>query len=65
MVDCYVVEYSVKQRQFHVEQLFDALRNNRQIILNRYPTDYVIIYLCDTHEEAHLYIRELKNKYNI
>ncbi len=48
----YVVEYSLKQKCFHVDSLSRAIKFNRQALLSRCDPSYRIIDTCETLEGA-------------
>jgi len=56
----YAVEYSVKQKHFHVGTLDSAIKNNQITAYNQLETDYLIIGIFDSHTEAHLFIDKAK-----
>lgn len=56
MNDKYVVEYSVKQKHFHIDTLETAIKNNQIAVSNKLETDYLIIGVVNTHAEADLFI---------
>ncbi len=61
----WVVEYSVSQCYFHIEQLEDYAANNIDNIMRSISTDYQLIGLCRTHEEARDFIELLQMQHSL
>lgn len=56
----YVVEYSLYQKQFHIQPLIYAINQNKMNVMNKIKNDYLIIGITDTFEEAEEFINEWK-----
>lgn len=50
--DWYVVEYSVRQRCFHVEQVAEMLATNRQVFADMRAVDYIPLAFAQMRDEA-------------
>ena len=66
----FVVEYSVSQKCFHIDNITKSLKNNLKMFINETLNDYMILGLFDSIEKADDFITELKmqnleNKYVI
>ena len=61
----WVVEYSVKQQYFHIEELEDYATNNIYNIVRNISTDYQLLELCKTHDEARAFIERFQAQYNL
>lgn len=64
----FVVEYSVSQKCFHIDNITKSLKNNLRMFVNEILNDYMILGLFDSIEKADDFIIELKmqnseNKY--
>lgn len=62
-MELFTLEYSVKQKCFHITDLENVCEMNLSAILNRTPTDYLIIGVFDSFERASDIAKELRNKY--
>lgn len=53
MIDnLWTVEWSFKQKAFHVESVETMLKNNREAFLRNQPTDFIPLNIFNTREEA-------------
>ena len=59
----YIVEYSVKQKAFHISDVKTSIEKNLMSSLSGEINDYKIIGFCATHEGAHTYIDDLKVRF--
>lgn len=62
MGEQYAVEYSTKQRHFHVSTLDDVAVHNLRTIHTNFAPGYLVIGVFDTHEAAHEFIRLLEEE---
>lgn len=51
--EAWVLEYSPRQKAFHVESLEEAVKHNITNMFDESPTDYGVIGMFRTEEEAH------------
>lgn len=56
----YTLEYSTKQKCFHISTLTDVCTMNLSAISSGCPTDYLLIGVFDTYEEAEKRAAELR-----
>lgn len=50
--DLWVAEYSLSQKAIHVQTVREACSRNIEAALNNRATDYLVIGLGESHEEA-------------
>lgn len=62
MGSLYVIEYSVRQHSFHITTLEDAIRINYMTSVQKIDTDYRIISVYKTYEEATKEIRKFRKE---
>ena len=58
----YVAEYSGSQNCFHVDSLNRALAMNRSNAMDKRSTDYMILVITETMDEAQAYCKEFRKK---
>ncbi|WP_240224556.1 hypothetical protein [Rheinheimera hassiensis] len=56
----WVVEWSEIQQQFHVDTLETTLKRNLQAFINDRPSQYVILCIADSQDQAHELCSEIK-----
>lgn len=59
----FVIEYSVRQHAFHITTLGDAIRINYMTSVQKIDTDYRIISIYKTYEEATKEIRKFRKEF--
>lgn len=62
MIEKYVVEYSKSQNCFNITTLEKSINTNKQIFKNKISSDYQIIELSDSYEEASSIVKELRKE---
>lgn len=62
MKEKYVVEYSNSQSCFNIATLEKVINTNKQIFKNKISSDYQIIELVDSYEEASSFVKELRKE---
>lgn len=55
------VEYSQKQKAFHITTLDNVIMLNQSIVANENPSDYLLIGLFKTWEQAQKFTREFQS----
>ena len=60
--DLYIGEYSVKEQCGHICTLGDAIKNNKNTILNNKDTDYLIIAVGINFNEVAIVLDEFRKK---
>ena len=60
LVNFWTIEWSNSQKQFHVDRLDITLKRNIRAMSEGRATDYILIGLANSHEEAHAISRELE-----
>jgi hypothetical protein len=61
----YTVEWSEKQQCFHVDSLDSIIRKNLDLFFSEINSEYVLIGVFRSHEEAHKFISSLRSKRSI
>lgn len=63
--ELYSVEWSESQKCFHVDCLSDIVNKNLQLFFSLIESDWVLIGVFNTHNEAHDFVRLLREKRGI
>lgn len=61
----YAIEWSDKQKCFHIAPIKEIAEINMDMILCGRTPEYIVVELCNTREEAHEIINTLRNKSDI
>jgi hypothetical protein len=57
----WALEYSVKQKAFHLDKLQDTCFRNMKNVLLKKSLDYVIVFVGD-HQECYVTMEQLRDK---
>lgn len=60
-----MAEHSYSQQKFHVDRLSVSIDKNRRSLCNNTQTDWVIVGIFETEDEAHEFCRIIKKKLNL
>ena len=60
--DLYVGEYSVNQGCGHIETLEQAIKNNKNVILNKTGADYLVVAVGISFDEVAAVLDEFRKK---
>lgn len=60
--DLYVGEYSVSQGCGHIETLEQAIKNNKNVILNKTGADYLVVAVGISFDEVAMVLDEFRKK---
>ncbi len=58
--DIWVVEYSKQQDCFYITTLLDSTEKNKRIFMRDVDSDYIIIEITDSMDEAYKKLEEIK-----
>lgn len=59
-----VAEYSYSQNKFHCDYLKESLKNNRNAVLKNEPSDWILLGIFKTWNEAQEFIEKTKKRIN-
>ena len=59
----FVIEYSVRQKAFHVQDLQEMLTKNIMNSIKKVSLDYQVIGFADSRESADDFIESLRDEY--
>lgn len=65
MNEKYFVEYSVNQKQFHIDKINIRLVKNLNNCSKAISTDYQVLAICDTMDAALEEAKRLENEYKL
>jgi len=63
MSELFVAEYSVSQNCFHVCALSESIVSNKRVITSGGSTDYLVVGLANTREDARIICNSLRDKW--
>ena len=63
MYDYYVVEFSTRQKFFHISTFKESIESNIRTALNNIDNDYKIIGIFETYEQANDFCNQYRNKF--
>jgi hypothetical protein len=62
VLNLYVLEYSPSQKCFHIDSLETAIETNLRQLKDGHPSDWALVGVTESREEAHKMIDMIKNQ---